>query len=299
VQNLAGYIFLLLLQGCGVDPALFTRGYQPSQALSDQREFYLSQIETLRRSSGWFEDGCDALLRESLLVAGGVSSPIEDARNSDGQWFRRSLKLPECLASKGSASTISRDMIMGLMWYIWTTRDLQMAKDLWNYGEKRGWKIGESDGSIDGTGRVFLTPTILATLAQLVYELGGPSYEIRYLPIKNFGFKRGYTKHLELLDIILWEQMTGKIRPADKLIVEGYLSSDPDNAMLQYAAGRYKEADRLLRKHHPADRFPTSAESCSPMHYEHALPDPCADRNETHAPIHFLFLSKLLLNKSR
>ena len=293
------YLVVFLLQGCGIDPALLTRGYQPSQALRDQREFYLSQIETLRRGSGWFSDGCDALLRDSLLVAGGVDVPITDARNDNGQWFRRSLKLPECLASQQSKSTISRDMIMGLMWHIWTKRDLQMARDLWHYAEVRGWKIGESDGSIDGTGRVFMTPTILATLAQLIYELGGPSYDIRYLPIKNFGFKRGYTKHLELLDIILWSEMTGKIRPADKIIVEGYLASDPDNAILQYAAGRYREADALLRKHHPADRFPSSRESCSPLFYEHALPDPCADRDEIHPPIHFLFLSKLLLKQSR
>lgn len=273
-------------------------GYKATEELKELREVYLNLVKDVQDDDGFVDtDKCDSLLHSALLGAGGATVHLSAAREESGRWLRRPQSYQECLASGGSRSTISRDMLLGVMWYAWATRDLKMAEDLWSFGESRDWKMGDSDNSADGISRIYMTPTMQATLAELIHRLGGANHTIRKLPARNIGNQTGFRMHLELLDLILWREMTGAYSLLEIGIIDTYLARHPSNALVNYAAGRYGKADRLLRLHHPEGRLPTSADMCSPMAYETETLDPCPNAGRTHAPIHYLFISSLLLKE--
>ena len=286
---------LLLLAACGQSD------YESSDALRARRESYLGLARQVQEPVAGFVDSdkCDSLLHSALLGSGGAEVDLAAAREPSGRWLRRPTHLPECLGSGDSRSTISRDMLVGVLWYAWAHRDLDMAERLWDFWESRDWKLGDSEHSLEPMSRIYGTPTLQATLAEVIHRLGGADHSIRRTPIRSVGGQTGFRKHLELLDILLWREMTGILSPDEYLIVEQYARRYPEDALAQYVAGRYAEAERLLLRHHPEDRLLTSADICSPLTYERDGRDPCPEEGRTHAPIHFLFLSGLLLGKVR
>lgn len=297
------FLFLLLLFACG-RPAAWERatfipeaGYIPSDEMRDQRAWYLEATKLITDPVNGFSDTdkCDSLLHSGLLGAGGMGVLLEDARNDAGQWFRRPLNQPECLATGASKSTISRDMLLGVMFWAWKNQDRDILDRLWGYGDTHGWRMGGSDGSIDGWSRVWFTPNLQALLAELIFRLHGHDHWQRHIPVQYGTNLTGYQLHLDIIDLILWYQATGQYTVYQLSVLDGYAAQHPSNALIQYAVGNYSLADKLIRMHHPFDHLPTSADMCSPMAYEKATLEPCPDEGRTHAPIHFLLISRLLL----
>jgi hypothetical protein len=266
------------------------------------RETYLSLVRRTQEPVGLFVDvdHCDSLLHSGLLGAGGVEVYLHAAREESGRWLRRPVYLQECMAAGASKSTISRDMLLGVLWYTWMARDLDMAERLWAFGESRDWKMGDSDNTVEGISRIYYPPSSQSTLAELIYQLGGANHTVRKLPIRSLGGQTGFRKHLEVLDILLWGEMTGGYTVHELSILDSYLARYPSDALVAYATGNYGRADYLLRLHHPADRLPTSADMCSPLAYERDTLAPCpdVDPHRIHAPIHFLMISQLLLGRA-
>jgi len=215
---------------------------------------------------------------DSLLFTGLLGSVLPDrinitaARKPDGQWCRRPLVngVDTCFELNNTKSSISRDMLLGLLWFIWRNKRLDLATDLWNYAVKNNLKMG-SAATIGSVASLYLTPNILSTLALIIDKLGGKNNIkcswlsiIRKLPIsvvKN----NGYRAHLDILLLALRAELLGKIENKD--IVKYQFERVPKNALFSYVYERWIEnntkypktiANLMDDKLFPSDRLPTS-----------------------------------------
>lgn len=299
--KLACFLSLLLI-ACGRPGQVnVTYPVAANQELSELRALYLTLTPTTQDADGFVDFlECDSLLHTGLLGAGGVRININAARDEQGQWFRRPLTYPECLASGGSKSTISRDMVLGLMWYWYETKNWEDAEAFLKYAVSNNLIIGSADGSVDGFSRTYMTPNMMALLAELIYRLGGPNHYVwrNSTPRLIDAALVGYKAHLEVLSAILWGRLTGSNTASEIAALEAYLLRSPDNALRQYALGHSEEAAALLLEHHPGDRLPTDHDFCNPLRYESENTGPCiTEFPVTHAPIHFLLISKWILEE--
>jgi len=254
-------------------------------------------------ANGFVEvDKCDSLLFSALL---GVALPvnIEAARDSTGQWFRRPLNYEACYPN-GAKSTISRDMLIGVLWYIWKNKDLNMAESLFSYGVEHFWIMGEGAAS-----RIYFTPALQSVLAEIIYKLGGYNhYVYRALPqayFKNTDFEA----HLDILLILLKGELLNAVSDTEKDIIEHQRTRMPGNPLFQYAYHKYFDGDQgdtinllLNTKYFPADRLPTTHDRCESWILQRDMGDdwvPC--RTDEVPIIHsggdFLFISHLILGK--
>jgi len=293
-------LLCLLVTSCGTEK---TRNTPPStnDTMLAMRQEYLNQMSKVQDADGFTDTHkCDALLHTALLGVGGATiRNIHAARNADGQWFRRPLSYRECLSIGESRSTLSRDMVVGLIWYWYTTKDVASAEAFYQYTTDRFLKFGESDGTIEGNSRIFITPGLLALLAEVIFRAGGPNHALARSAqaIREAPEVTGFEAHLQTLTTILWGKLTGFQSPFEVTSIAFNVNRRPDNAMFQYAAGNKDAVARLLVSHHPQERLPNTADYCNPLRYETETNAPCpnADGSGTDiAPTHFMFLSKLI-----
>lgn len=298
----------LLLVSCGVLP----------HRREDKQLSRLDEMAAVYRglqTPGWVNtDECDALLFNSLRAAAGISIPIAQAQDSDipGRWYRRPVSLPECYSTGGSLSTISRDMLLGLYWYLWTERDATNVANLWNYGASRNWVMGD-DGAAGF--HTILNPNMIALLGRLCVNLSAPCQgnyvSWSQVPLTFFyGISEGFTRHLTVLQILLLGEMEGQL--------PGYLVDElrlhaveqPRNPLYAAAVLLYDrswsstEVDRRLESW-PVDRLPTSADWCSSWRVEAEGPgpitpdgsrgwNPCPENDQVHSGGEILFIQRIL-----
>ncbi len=180
-------------------------------ALNKKQTLYLQLVKSHQDKDGFILTAeCDSLLFSSLLATSPeIRIDITAARNADGQWLRRPLIYPECLACGGSASTISRDQFWGLLSTIWASKRLDIALQLYYYGRKHNWIMGA--GLLNPT--IFM-PDMIALLAEMIYKMGGPNLwggrSLAALPCMFTVLNVGYAAHLDMLQILLTSEVSGK-----------------------------------------------------------------------------------------
>src|SRR5690349_11473466 len=91
------------------------------ERIEEKLLLYLTLAQDQRDGDGFIEwKNCDSLLFSGLV--GAFDAPgdlvIEAARDENGAWHRRSLGHQECYPHL-SKSTVSRDMFVGLLWFVW------------------------------------------------------------------------------------------------------------------------------------------------------------------------------------
>lgn len=228
---------------------------------------YLSLLPTQQDHFGFIHaDTCDSLLFSCLLgCVPGVEVDIWAAYAllTTKQWYRRPLspRYPECLECGGSNSTLSRDMVLGLLWYAWVKRDLDIPETILRYALPRLGVIGKSDGSWAGRTAAWLPPGMLATAAEVSYRLGGPNrWWLRWIPQFESPNVMGYEAHLSVLHQLLRRKLTGEP------VKYHHDDAQPNNPLFCYAAGNLATAQSLLNTEQwwPADRLPTSADRTEP-----------------------------------
>ena len=292
MRLIATLLLLLLPTGCGAPD------YTPAPELRQQRADYLEWVKPLQGPSGYIStDRCDSLLHSALLAAGGAEVDVLAAREPSGRWLRRPVGLPECLASGESRSTISRDQLLGVMVWAVVGERRDVLESLWSYGSSRDWKMGDSDNSIEGISRIYLSPNLIGTLAQAIYVMGGKEHPERFMRLRITTPNEGFRRHLDLLDIMMRDRLGIYRTSLDIIFIEIYRRELPDNPLVQFLAGRYVEAERLLLRFHPADRLPDSGETCDPLAWERDRIRECPGEAEQVVPVHFIFLSRLLIEK--
>lgn len=298
---LATLLLFLSLLGCGpkTDAKSTTHSVEEREAVAAKASLYLSLGSTVQDSDGFvMSEACDSLLFSGLYGAAGGVVSIDAARDEKGAWHRRPLALGECFGD-GSKSTISRDMFLGLLWYILEYQRLDLAEELFAYGLEHDWVMGEGDVS-----RIYFTPGLQATLAELIYKLGGkdrPAY--RAIP-QSYPFNTGFAAHLDVLHILLRAELTGSVEKKGKEVLKYNALRSPRNALFSYAWHRYSDGDQsstyallLDETLWPADRLPTAKDRCEgwiTQRDEGSDWEPC-EEDVTHSGGDFLFVARLLL----
>ena len=309
LKSLRGWLLSLVtslafLAGCSnegekappsvTDPALV-------DALEAKYYTYLDLYTSQQDQNGFIDfKACDALLFTGLLgsvLPEGID--IKAAEKTPGEWTRRPLVngVDTCYP-ENSASTISRDMLLGLQWYTWKNQRLDIAEDLYSYGEDNNWIMGKGDAS-----RIFFTPGSQATLAEQIFRLGGENKFIkRSIPQIITESNTGFRQHLDILGIHLRADMTGKAENFN--VVISAANRQPRNGYYQYVRARYSDgvydsaiAPLLNSQLFPEDRLPTSADRKAAWLWQRDDDSdwqPSAD-GKTHSGGDFLFLAHQIL----
>jgi len=237
-------------------------------------------------------DKCDSLLFSSLLGAAGLPVEVKAAELSPGQWLRRPTSLPECYEAGESRSTISRDMLLGVMVWAWEKKDLQTMLSLWEYGKANSWVMGE--GRLGGADTYF-SPLYQGTLAQLIFRLGGFDDDRRHLPWTATSCD-GFVCGLGTVHLFLRAQLYGSLPQTAYLFLEDAMRKQPMNPLPRaLIPGQYGAIGELLQLGPwPSGRLPTSKDSCSPWPMHNGDFDLCPDREETHGGWDVIFLDYMM-----
>lgn len=248
-------------------------------------------------------DHCDSTLTSGLYgIHPDIDVVMEAVIDDSGQWYRRPNK--DCLSSGSSKSTFSRDMATGAFWFMWKNQRLDLAERMWDYGVRHNWIMGQ--GVQEGLSRIYFTPSNISMLARLIYALGGEDHSARHIPLVFFK-NSGFEAHLDVLNILLNAEMSGKIAPLHLEILKYQNSKNPKNALYNYAYHRYtdgnysKAYDTLLNTAlFPSDRLPTTEDRYSdylwardegPDWYPRTSDRPQRD----HEGVDFIFVATLIL----
>lgn len=233
----------------------------------------ISDLELLRETydryhslapRGWdIDNSGDALLWVSLAHVGlREAGPIDEAQSEPGHWFR----FPQLIQHPEMAdSDISRDMLTGLLIYIWQFKRLDWAEDWWKYGEEHNWRMGQERSGLPET-RTIMAPTTISMLGEVIFQLGGEDHGERQIPIV-YNTAPGFVSHLSLLDIYLQGEMHHSLTTRDLeavALILTHMATNPFPHALyhRYTDGDQSEATRLLRTIWPQDRLPTNGDWC-------------------------------------
>jgi hypothetical protein len=262
VEKISKVIMFLFLVSCG-RPGEKPKASPDLKAwLTAKQKTYRDLIKDSQDEFGFIDHKhCDSLLFTGLTyIDSYFEVNIEAARDDNGQWYRRSTTKP-CYPT-GSKSTISRDMFMGLLWHIWRNQRLDLAEDLYEYGVKNNWIMGEGD-----IGRIYFSPGLQGTLAEIIYQLGGENHlTVRSIP-QVYSKNDGFAAHLDVLHILLRGELKGSVANSDLELLKYHRDRSPNNSLFQYAYHKYTDGDMddaivplLKEKWFPADRLPSKSD---------------------------------------
>jgi len=246
---------------------------------------YRELLPSIQDDNGWFNaHDCDALLFNSLASAGGAVIEIVKARDDEThQWYRTPDK--DCHPDR-SASDISRDMLLGLMWHIWKSGEFDLGVDLWNYGVKNKWVMGRGPLT-----RTLFTPTLRDTLARMIGEgYRAPEVFARLAP--------GFGRHLQVVHILLRGEVTGQLSAQSIKRLEEYYEEESSNILFQAANGVWVDRSTHVDiSHYPKDRLATTGDWCEAWPPQRSADDsgrePCR-KGKIHSGGEILFIDQLI-----
>lgn len=293
-------LILLLLTGCSSSPHKDSNSapysYSTPSDLDSTAALLRSLVPSVQNSNGFIETNkCDSLQMTALLGSSGTTiQDLSAAEPSPGKWLRRDTDSGSCYPA-GSGSEISRDMLLGVMWYAWVHRDLQMLERMYSYGEENNWVMGEGDIARTGF------RTLRGTLAAEIEALGGasrPGQELLADP--QLLALDGYGAHLQALHILLRGEIYGQLSDWSRHQLRKLADSNPDSPLMNAAAARWSSIqyfDKYVaaarnRKYFPSDRLPTSSDRCIDWATQQKNPKdwaPCPEENRTHSGGDWLF----------
>lgn len=226
-------LVLLMLMGCGPQ-----HKPKPKKDIDVLDQLYNKKVELLHDLEviyGWVgEEDCDGLLWNGLALVGGADINIHQAE-SDGRWYRRPSK--DCYPDE-SASSISNDMITGLLYGLWASEDYDAVNRLYKYGKDNVWVMGS--GVIS---RTLLRPNGIYLITRMIERLGGPRKpELDnpatvnvYLPVsKDFEY------HIQTVGMMLTVELEGYA--TDQIIdrLHEAIAKYPNDALFRAALGLFK-----------------------------------------------------------
>lgn len=251
-------LILLSLTGCLklIKPGKGTN----DTSLKRQVGSYVAQVP-LDKDGFILSDKCDSLLFSGLLAAAApeLNVDLTAARDATGSWHRRPNQ--DCGPRyNNSRSSISRDMMVGVMWYAWRTKDLQLAEDL--FASLNGYTLPGSGDFITRT----LTPAMYKTLQLLIEKLGGAKAKF-VIGGDALGKGDGFVAHLNVWHILLRGEIEGGIVEPHYNLLKHHAEREPMNplylaAWAKYSGGSYLPAIIRLKQMFGPE-LPTTDDWCS------------------------------------
>lgn len=213
-----------------------------------------------------YSEDCDSLLFTGLVgCVPGVAVHIDAARSAKtDMWQRRPCDKP-CYPAH-SKSSISRDMLLGLLYFAYFNKRLDIIEHVIKYALSNYLIMGQGVLS-----RTLMTPGLLATYAWASYRLGGPSRPwLRWVPVSPSAKVDDFQAHLAVLHALLRDILTGKLTQAHNKLYEVKAKAQPENALFQYAAGNIDKVYTILNneQYFPSDRLPNRSDRKSPWLWE-------------------------------
>lgn len=263
-------LFVTALLACG--PLLPSKKepvevVSPSSLLDAQVHTYTGLLNAHRHTAGFIlTDECDSTYLSGLI---GAALPgtvdLTQARGDGNQWYRR----PDhnCGPAFGnSRSTISRDMMLGVMWWMWRNKDLESANSLMKTLQNDKYVL-KGEGS---AGELVFIPSYTNTLAELVLALGGPRYEGElHLPVIIDSSGTGFERNLAVWHLLLRGEIMGGLPASDVETLKTHAIAQPKNPLYQAAYHKYLDGDMssvvqllLDSDEWPRDSLPTSKNHC-------------------------------------
>lgn len=210
---------------------------------------------------------CDGTLFSGLL--GSIPDfDIDLDKAFDGTyWHRRSLThehkcfdMEECKGT-GSSSSISRDMLIGVAYWCWYNKRLDVSEQIIKHALLNYGFMGKANDIKSLWGRCQILPPLFSTFCWISYKLGGPKRTwARWIPSNAGNELTGYSAHLQVLQILLKKDVAGWIYPFEKWALERQAKRSPSNPLFQIGIGNYTKALEQLSNEQwwPSNRLPTS-----------------------------------------
>lgn len=211
-----------------------------------------------------FTHECDSLLFSGLLgCVPNTHVDLEAARDVDNSWHRRPLVYEDCYPSH-SKSSISRDMLLGVLYYSVFNSRTDLLVDTLQYAINHKLIMGKAIDLKMLFGRCFMTPGLLGTFAHAAHATGGKKHQLlQLIPLIESKKVTGFQAHLSVLHILMRNALTGKKDNQD--ILHFHANRQQHNPLFQFAAGHKHLANMLLNREHlwPSDRQPTRQDRSS------------------------------------
>jgi len=242
--------------------------YKPSTSTEvlEIEQTYVLLIQNIQDENGFIDyTHCDSLLHTGLLgVHKDINVNIEAAKDNNDQWFRRPLDYTECYESNESRSTISRDMLLGLIWYSVANDRLDILEDLWDYGVNHGWVMGEDD---TGGFHTIMNTKMIGLLARSIEYLGGSTGFWAKTPLTFNSKCDGYVCHLVALQLGLKAKLQGFVTESELKVLEDLTKKSPNNILFLTLYSKYSDADfskvfNLIKSIYPPNRLPNNMDWC-------------------------------------
>lgn len=305
----------LWLTGCGVPN--YKRDSVPSaatpesvQKLADKSANY-EQLAPFDSESGFVTHGdlCDSLFFTGLVAAALPERAIDltQARESSAEvrWFRDAQHT--CGPANGtSRSTISRDQVLGLMWWAWRAKQLEPVESLLEDLRHNGYFLrGE------GTPGELFTGPILHTLALEVEALGGTSPTVvERTASSGYSTTFGFVSHLTAWQLALDAEIAGTASDGQLDTALELAQREPKNPLFTLVYQRLRQlrgldfsvaagVNLLLDSTEwPSARLPSSNEHCAEWPIQRAYQESdwgSCDLGVVHSGLELVVLYRLLI----
>jgi hypothetical protein len=226
--------------------------------LAEKYDRYLTWIPQHQDKYGFIDTAhCDSLLFSGLVgCVPSIHIDIEAA--FDGKlWHRRPIE-KSCFPEH-SKSTISRDMLVGLVWWVYFNDRPDIATNIVWHALKNWGIMGKAVNLSTKLGRCFIGFGLLSTFA----KLSGKWYfwPLTLLPadVNMKTLPTGYAAHIQVLHVLLRDLIDGN-DPTTNQILLRHVVREPMNPLFNIATGNYQAAIDVLSNVSlfPEDRLPTS-----------------------------------------
>jgi len=187
----------------------------------------ISKAQMLQDENGWILTDCDGMKYAALAAVGGLPNVnLRAAELAPGQYQRR--------PAGGCRTTWSRDMGLGLFYYMWDRKELGMMAEHIAYGALNHWQMGTPFDD----GRVMYTPQMIGILHNMQFVLGGPDSLLKSFPGLYVSGLTGYERGLQLIGIALHGEMGEYIHDIKEIPTA--IEVDPALAMMDVSKGMFK-----------------------------------------------------------